>query len=109
MSIFNAEAYSGIEKILEITKIEKKIIQSDLVITGEGSMDVQTYNGKAPIGISKLARKHKKLCFGVTACNDLIDENYGEYFDYIFNLQNKSMELYDSIKNSSELLYFLGK
>lgn len=109
MSIFNAEAFSGIEKILEITKIEEKIIQSDLVITGEGSMDFQTYNGKAPIGILKLSKKHKKLCFGVTACNDLIDEDYSEYFDYIFNLQNKPMDLYYSIKNSSELLYFQGK
>lgn len=109
MAIFNAQAFSGIERILEITKIEEKIINSDLIITGEGRMDSQTYNGKAPIGISNLAKKHNKICFGVTASNELINENYEEYFDYIFNLQYKPLDLDYSIKNSSELLYFQGK
>ena len=109
MSIFNARSFSGIEKILEITKMEDKIIKSDLIITGEGSMDLQTYHGKAPIGISNLAKKHNKLCFAVTASNNLINENYEEYFDYIFNLQNKPMDLDSSIKYSSELLYYQGR
>ncbi|WP_311488124.1 glycerate kinase [uncultured Helcococcus sp.] len=109
MSIFKARSFSGIEKILEITKIEEKIITSDLIITGEGSMDLQTYHGKAPIGISNLAKKHNKLCFAVTASNNLINENYEEYFDYIFNLQNKPLDLDYSIRNTSELLYLQGK
>ncbi|WP_103981917.1 glycerate kinase [Helcococcus massiliensis] len=109
MAIFKARAFSGIERILEITKIEEKIINSDLIITGEGSMDLQTYHGKAPIGIANLAKKHKKICFAVTASNNLITENYEEYFDYIFNLQYKILGLDYSIKNSSELLYLQGK
>lgn len=109
LSIFRASAFSGIERILEITKIEEKIINSDLIITGEGSMDLQTYHGKAPIGISNLAKKHNKLCFAVTASNNLINENYEENFDYIFNLQNKPLDLNYSIRNTSELLYLQGK
>ncbi|WP_282925912.1 glycerate kinase [Helcococcus kunzii] len=109
MTVFNSTFYNGIEKTLEMIDIENKIKNSDLIITGEGSMDSQTYFGKAPIGISKLAKKYDKYCFAVTGNNDLVDYEYQDAFEYIFDLANGPISLENSIKNTGNLLKLQGK
>ena len=56
----NAVLESGIKIVLEETKLEDKIKDADLVITGEGRLDGQTAMGKAPIGVAKLAKQYGK-------------------------------------------------
>jgi glycerate kinase len=56
----NAVLESGIKIVLEETKLEDKIKDADLVITGEGRLDGQTAMGKAPIGVAKLAKQYEK-------------------------------------------------
>ena len=51
---------SGIQIVLEETKLEDQIQNADLVITGEGRLDGQTAMGKAPIGVAKLGKKYGK-------------------------------------------------
>lgn len=51
---------SGIQIVLEETRLEEKIKDADLVITGEGRLDGQTAMGKAPTGVAKLAKKYGK-------------------------------------------------
>ncbi len=65
-TFLKAEVVSGIEEIIKILEIEKDIINSDMVIVGEGAMDYQTSFGKAPIGIAKIAKKFGKKVIGVT-------------------------------------------
>ena len=67
-SYLNGKLQSGIELILEKINIEKSIKDADLVITGEGRLDSQTIMGKAPIGIAKLAKKHKKPVIALSGC-----------------------------------------
>ncbi|MDO4604700.1 MAG: glycerate kinase [Helcococcus sp.] len=109
MTIFNADFYNGIEKVLEMIDMESKIKNANLVITGEGKIDRQTYFGKAPIGISNLARKHGKYCFAVTGSNGLVNENYSDAFDYIFDLTNGPMTLEESMKNAEKLIEIQGR
>lgn len=108
MTVFNSKFYNGIEKILEMINMEEKISCVDLVITGEGSIDFQTYFGKAPVGISNLSKKKGKLCFAVTGRNGMI-ENYDNLFDYIFSLSNYPMSLEESLVNVGYLLEMQGK
>ncbi len=56
------ELISGIQLVLEVTKLEDHIQSSDIVITGEGRLDRQSAMGKAPVGVATLAKKHGKLC-----------------------------------------------
>lgn len=56
----NAVLESGINIILEETKLESYVKDADIVITGEGRLDGQTIFGKAPIGVAKLAKKYEK-------------------------------------------------
>jgi glycerate kinase len=60
LTFTNAVLESGIKIVLEETKLEDKIKDADLVITGEGRLDVQTAMGKAPIGVAKLAKQYGK-------------------------------------------------
>ena len=39
-------------------ELENYIKDADIVITGEGRLDGQSYMGKAPIGVAKLAKKY---------------------------------------------------
>ncbi|WP_018157380.1 glycerate kinase [Demetria terragena] len=48
----------GIELILELVDLESHLDDADLVITGEGSLDEQSLNGKAPVGVAAAATRH---------------------------------------------------
>lgn len=58
MSYLNAELKSGIDLVIEAVKLEDSIKMSDIVVTGEGRLDGQSYMGKAPIGVAKIAKKY---------------------------------------------------
>lgn len=58
MSFFNSEIFNGMSVVNEITKLENDIASADLVITGEGKMDGQTKLDKAPLIVSKIAKKY---------------------------------------------------
>lgn len=51
------ELVPGVELILNALKISDDLRDADILITGEGSVDAQTLQGKAPAGIAKLARR----------------------------------------------------
>ena len=78
MSYLGGELVSGIDLVMTETRLEDKIRESDLVITGEGRLDSQSANGKAPVGVARLAKKHNKpvIAFSgivsedASACND---------------------------------------
>ena len=57
MSFCGAKIRPGFEVVAESADLESKIKDVDLVITGEGSLDRQTLEGKTPAGIARLARK----------------------------------------------------
>ena len=67
-SLLGAKLISGIQNLIEITQLESKIKDCDIIITGEGKIDLQTEKGKVISGISSLARKHKKPIIAV--CGD---------------------------------------
>lgn len=58
LSFLNAKLVPGIELILNTINIDKELLDTDIVITGEGKIDAQTAMGKAPIGVAKYAKKY---------------------------------------------------
>lgn len=50
-----ATVASGFDLIVGLTGVEAALDRADVVITGEGSLDTQSLDGKAPAGISKRA------------------------------------------------------
>lgn len=91
MVFLKGKLLSGIDLVIRETGLERSISHSDIIITGEGSLDDQTLHGKAVSGIAALAKKHNKpllaLCgtvnispeqmqqAGITRAAGILDEN----------------------------------
>ena len=57
----------GFEVVAESSSWNELIRNADIVITGEGSLDRQTLEGKVPAGVVELARKLGKRVFALSA------------------------------------------
>lgn len=57
---FNAELLLGADFLFKQARLEKLFKWADIIITAEGKLDKQTFYGKAPLTVLKLAKKHKK-------------------------------------------------
>ena len=68
LSYLDATLCSGIELVIRETGLERHIPDADVVITGEGRLDGQSYMGKAPIGVAKLAKKYGKTVLAFSGC-----------------------------------------
>jgi glycerate 2-kinase len=62
MAFCGAEVHRGFDQVAELPRLAEAIAESDLIITGEGSLDAQTLEGKAPAGVAELARRFGKPC-----------------------------------------------
>ena len=56
----NGQLRPGIEIVTEAVGLDEKVRDADLVVTGEGRIDGQTVNGKTPMGVATVARRHGK-------------------------------------------------
>src|ERR1043166_6670085 len=65
MSFCDAKVRPGFDVVAEAVGLENKMKDVDLVITGEGSLDRQTLEGKTPAGVARLARKLGKRVFAI--------------------------------------------
>lgn len=98
MSFSNATIQSGSQFMINYLGLEEIIQDIDIVITGEGKLDKQSFMGKAPIEVAKVAKKYnKKVIF--LAGNILDDELYElnednkKLIDASFSIQRKFTSL----------------
>jgi glycerate 2-kinase len=80
VAFFGATLRGGFEAIAATTDLESAIASADLVITGEGRLDRQSLDGKAPIGVSQIAMATKTKCLalaGEIALTKSTMSNYG--------------------------------
>jgi glycerate 2-kinase len=60
--LLGAERVSGIDLVAELTGLEAKAKQVDLVLTGEGAFDFQSRDGKVISGVAKIANDAMRPC-----------------------------------------------
>lgn len=80
LTFLGARLESGIELVMRETGLEKKIMDTDVVVTGEGRLDGQAAMGKAPVGVARLAKKYDKpvIAFAGSITDDAVKCNeYG--------------------------------
>ncbi|MGN6196478.1 MAG: glycerate kinase family protein [Ginsengibacter sp.] len=103
--ILNAELVNGIEYFLNFTGFESSLKKSDLVITGEGSIDLQTLKGKGPYGIARRAKKRGLPVIALAGKVPLAQNiSLEKYFDVLMAIQNEPMKLPLSIQLASQNL-----
>ncbi len=86
----NAELVNGIDYFLAVTHFKDAIQNTDLLITGEGSIDMQTLQGKAPYGVAKMAKENKVPVIGLAGSIPLQNnEALNKYFDVLLSINNE--------------------
>ena len=66
-----AEVVSGIDIVAEATQVQRRIAQSELVVTGEGSFDFSSRTGKVVYGIAQAASQVARPCIVVAGSVDV--------------------------------------
>ena len=103
LSFCGATIRPGFEVVAEAVGLERKMKDADLVITGEGSLDRQTLEGKTPAGVARLARKLHKPVFAIVgrACED---PELRKIFDGIYQNARPGMSQQENMNRAAELL-----
>jgi glycerate kinase len=105
LAFLDATLTPGIALITELLHLEKHIKEVQLVVTGEGKIDIQTLHGKTIMGIASLAKKHSIPVLVFTgSIGHGISEIYDQGVTAIFSIVSEPMSLETAIKNASELL-----
>ena len=102
-NFFRAKLRSGADIVMEITGAEKLISEADIVVTGEGRMDSQTVNGKAPYKVLLLAKKMDKPVYGITGLlGSGYEECLKEGFKRIVPLIVPTMDTEEAMKSAED-------
>ncbi len=103
MTFCRATLKPGFEVVAEALDLETEIAAADLVITGEGSLDAQTVEGKAPAGVAQLARAHQKpvLALAGSVANDA---RLDALFDATLSLCDRPLTLAGAVRDAAALL-----
>jgi len=102
VAFFDAEIVPGAEFILEKLNFENHVKWADCVITGEGKIDAQTLNDKAPAVVARLVHQNGKPVFAIAGS---VENEASEEFNGVFSFLNQPLSLENSMKYSRELLY----
>jgi len=97
MSFLNAQIVSGIDEIMRLIGIEKKVQNADLVITGEGRVDQQSLQGKVIDGLKRLCDQHDTPMVIICGQSTL------DVWDGIpiYSVVQRASNLEDAIQNAS--------
>jgi glycerate 2-kinase len=94
MTFCNAELMPGFDLVASRLGLEAAVARADLVLTGEGSLDGQTLEGKAPAGVAGMARRAGRpvIAFGGRV-QEAARVGLGDCFDEIAALSEVEPEL----------------
>ncbi|MBF8437110.1 glycerate kinase [Halanaerobiaceae bacterium Z-7014] len=105
ITFLNGELKEGADIVARANQLAAKLKGADLVITGEGQLDYQTVNNKAPIHVAHLAGAEG---IPVLAIAGSLGEDYQKVFqkgiDAAFSIINKPASLNKIILATPELL-----
>ncbi len=103
MSFCGATIRPGFDVVAEAVGLESKMKGVDVVITGEGSLDRQTLEGKTPAGVARLARKLGRKIFAIAGRYDG-NQQVQELFDEVYQLARSGVSEKEQMKHAGELL-----
>lgn len=100
-----AKLRSGIELVVEATRLKDYLKGADLVITGEGRVDFQTAFGKTPAGVAKAAKRFRIPVIAIGG--SLSDDAHGVFehgIDGLASAAARDMDLAEALRHSREHL-----
>lgn len=122
--LLGAQIRSGAEVLLDMAGFDEAAAQADVVIVGEGSLDAQSLQGKAPAAAAERARRiwaqragtaestdrAERTVLAVAGRSDLSAEDLASAgIDRALTLEDRADSPEDSIARAAELLEELGR
>ena len=100
-AVLNAKLVSGIEYFLEVTGFDHELQKANVVITGEGSIDSQTLQGKGPFGVARQAKLKNIPVVGLAGKVPLQpDTELQKYFDVLLAIGNEPAALDQAFRDT---------
>lgn len=94
----------GFEMVADALELEGEVARADAIITGEGSLDAQTLQGKGPMGVALLAREQPgKTVIGIGGRVEPVVTR-AESFDATFSLESFGLGVDECMVRAAELL-----
>jgi glycerate kinase len=107
IALFRAKQIAGIQLFINLFSLETKIKNADLVITGEGRLDSQSFDGKVVGGIYELCKKHQKSM--IVICGQHLNPD-NKIFDFpIYTILERATSVEDAIQNGAKHLQAIGR
>ncbi len=104
-ALLNAKLVNGIDYFLTLVDFESSLKNSNLLITGEGCLDIQTLQGKGPMGVAKLAIQHQVPVVALAGSVSLSDlPQLRPFFNVILPISNQPMPLAEALLLTAENL-----
>ena len=100
--LLNATLVPGAAYYLELTGFEESLQRANIVLTGEGSIDEQTLQGKAPFAVAQMAKKYGLPVIGLAGkIPTEINAQLAQFFDMLLAINNGPSDIQTAIKNTS--------
>ena len=100
-ALLNAQLVNGIDYFLSLTGFDKALEKADMVITGEGSIDMQTLQGKGPFGVAKRAKQKGIPVIGLAGKLPLeISTDLHEYFNVLLPINHELADIAKALKDT---------
>jgi glycerate kinase len=97
--LLNATLVGGIDYFLDITGFDAALGRSNWVITGEGSIDEQTLQGKAPFGVAQRAKRKGIPVIGLAGRLPAeTSSGLKGYFDMLMPITPELLELTEAMR-----------
>ena len=109
-----AKMRPGVDICFELTGFHQVLEHADVVITGEGKLDEQTFQGKGPAGVASAACTQHKRTLAVCGSNELTAQRAEKAgFERVFAVLDMEYEghqvtLAESLKTPSRYVKLLG-
>jgi glycerate kinase len=112
-ALVNAKLVNGIDYFLELTGFDAALKTADIVITGEGSIDEQTLQGKGPFGVAQRAKSKGLPVIGLAGKIPIEpNKNLQKYFDALLAIARQPSDLASALaataSNLKRTAYELG-
>jgi glycerate kinase len=116
-TLLNAQLVKGADYFLSLTGFDNALKEADVVITGEGSIDLQTLQGKGPYEVAKRAKE--KACLPVGQGKRVIGlagkvpatipQELKKYFDELISINHETTAISEAITNTGINLVRVSK
>lgn len=99
----NADLHSGIDYIAKTLNLDERVKNADIVISGEGKLDKQSFKGKVVSGVLNSSQKYQKPLFLIVGFNAL-NNKLAKGIQVVYSLTDIAGHQQEAIKNPKHYL-----